>query len=127
MKTTIDASELELNGVKYIRKDSIQQNNPAPDLNGLKMVMVRTYSAGVHFGYLKNRNGKEVELLRSRRVWYWSGANSISQLAMEGSTKINDCKITMEVESIELLEAIEIIPMTEKAINNLNSAKPWKL
>jgi hypothetical protein len=126
MKTEINASELELNGVKYVRKDSIQQNNPAPDLNGMKMVMIRTYSAGVHFGYLKSRTGKEVELLKARRVWYWSGACSISQLAMEGSTKISECKISMEVESIELLEAIEIIPMTDKAITNLNSAKVWK-
>ncbi len=32
----------------------------------LKAVIVRTYSAGVHFGYLKSRKGKEVELVKSR-------------------------------------------------------------
>lgn len=121
----VKVDELTIEGVVYVPKESA--NKMAESCDGLKMVMVRTYSAGVHFGYLKSRTGKEVELLKSRRVWYWSGANSISQLAMEGSTKINDCKITMEVESIELTEAIEVIPMTEKAITNLNSAKAWKL
>ena len=54
-----------------------------------KYVIVRTYSAGVHAGELVRRNGKEVLLQNSRRLWCWAGAASLSQLAMEG-TKSNE-------------------------------------
>jgi hypothetical protein len=120
-------NEVEINGIKYIRKDSVTTNNLASQVNGLKLVMIRTYSAGVHYGYLKSREGKEAVLLNSTRVWYWSGAASLSQLATEGTSKPNDCKLSVEVPEIILTEAIEIIPMTDKAITNLNSVKKWKV
>jgi hypothetical protein len=92
--------------------------------------MIRTYSAGVHFGYLSKKvstlAGMEVTLLNARRVYQWSGAMTLSQLAMEGSTKQDDCKFTMEVSKIELV-AIEIIEITEVAANNFNQIKPWKI
>lgn len=97
------------------------------DTENAKIVMVRTYSAGVHFGTLEQRQGKEVTLKNARRVWYWSGAASISQLATEGSKNPTGCKISVEVESIVLTEAIEIIEMTPAAIENLKSVQPWKM
>ena len=51
----------------------------------LKYVIVRTYSAGVFAGNLKSRDGKEVTLTNARRLWYWSGAASLSQLAVAGT------------------------------------------
>ena len=122
-----EINEIKVNGVDYIRKDSVSNQSIANQVNGLKLVMVRTYSAGVHYGYLKERNGKEVTLLNSVRVWYWSGAASLSQLAVDGSSKPNDCKLAIEVPEILLTEAIEIIPISEKAIINLNSIKKWKV
>ena len=125
----INQTELEVNGVKYVRADSISSSTKV-NTDGLKMVMVRTYSAGVHFGYLNKREstlaGIEVELLNARRVYRWSGAATLSQLAMEGTTAPKDCKFPCEVDSIELV-AIEIIPMTEKAYKSLNLVDIWKL
>ena len=54
-----------------------------------KVVMVRTYSAGVHFGELVEKVGQEAILKNARRVWYWAKACSLSQLAMEGSGNID--------------------------------------
>jgi hypothetical protein len=125
MEQTIN--ELEVNGIKYIRKDSIVQNTMASNTDGLPFVIIRTYSAGVHIGYLASRNGKEVKLLKSIRIWYWTGAASISQLAVEGTTKPNDCKFCIELPSIELTEAIEIIPVTANAEKILKSVKTWKM
>ncbi len=93
------------------------------------MVMVRTYSAGVHYGFLKNREstlaGIEVELIDARRVWSWSGAASLSQLAMEGTSSPESCKFPCKVNSIQLV-AIEIIEMAQKAVKSLNSVKIWE-
>ncbi len=86
-----------------------------------KPVIVRTYSAGVHFGYLVSRNGKEVTLERSRRLWRWFGAWTLSEVATTGiDTKKS--KIGAPV-TITLTEAIEIIDCTPTAVASLESAK----
>jgi hypothetical protein len=92
-----------------------------------KIVLVRTQSAGVHFGELTAHYSTEVTLKNSQRVWYWSGAASLSQFAMEGVKNPDSCKITMRVDEIYLPGVIEIIPMSEKAITNLSKVKQWKM
>ncbi len=87
----------------------------------LKPVIVRTYSAGVHFGYLKSRNGKEVELERSRRIWRWFGAWTLSEIATTG-LDTEKSKIGASV-SIVLTEAIEIIYCTPESVASLEAAK----
>ena len=91
-----------------------------------KKVIVRGDRSGVFFGELVSRNGREVELKNCRRLWYWDGANSINQLAFEGTKKPNNCKFTVSVDSIIILDAIEIIPCTEKAIKNIENVWTWK-
>lgn len=89
-------------------------------------VIVRTYSAGVFAGTLELRNGKEVELSNARRLWYWDGAASLSQLAEEGTTKPQNCKFPQEVKKIVLTEAIEILSVTDVARKSILDVKIWK-
>lgn len=91
-----------------------------------KRVIVRCNRAGVFYGTLSEKEGQEVELKDCRRIWYWDGAASLHQLAAEGTTAPSNCKFTMRVEAIVLLEAIEIIPCTEKAITSIEAVKEWK-
>jgi hypothetical protein len=91
-----------------------------------KYVIVRTYSAGVFAGYLYSREGREVVLKNARRLWYWSGASSLSQLAMEGVKRPNECKFPCEVDSVTLLEAIEILDVTENAKASIAGVPVWK-
>lgn len=79
-------------------------------------VLIRTYSAGVHFGTLIHREGKEVHLKDARRLWSWSGALSLSEVASKG-IDISKSKISVPVDEIILPEAIEIISV--KLISNL--------
>lgn len=92
-----------------------------------KKVIIRGDRSGVFFGTLAERNGREVTLNDCRRLWYWDGAASISQLASEGTKKPSDCKFTVTVESITILDAIEIIPCTEEAIKSIENVKVWKI
>ena len=92
-----------------------------------KKVIVRGDRSGVFFGTLKERNGQEVTLSNCRRLWYWSGAASINQIAIEGVKNPNNSKFTMTVDEIVILDAIEIIPCTMQAVNNINSVQVWKL
>ena len=89
-------------------------------------VIVRTYSAGVFAGTLISRNGKEVQLKNARRLWYWDGAASLSQLAVDGVSKPENCKFPCEVPTIILTEAIEIIPTTEQARISIAEVKIWR-
>ena len=91
-----------------------------------KKVIVRGDRSGVFFGTLAERNGREVKLINCRRIWYWTGAASISQLAAEGTMCPSECKFTMYVNKIEILDAIEIIPCTDEAIRSIESVKVWK-
>lgn len=92
-----------------------------------QFVIVRTYSAGVHAGYLRKHKGQEVKLSEAIRIWYWSGAASLSQLAMEGTKEPEKCKFAMPVSEIVLTQAIEIIPCSSKASENIRGVVPWKM
>jgi hypothetical protein len=89
-------------------------------------VIVRTFSAGVHAGILESRKGQEVELSNSRRLWYWDGAATLSQLAMEGTITPANCKFPQPVTSIILTQAIEIIPCTPAARKSIEAVPVWK-
>jgi len=115
---------IKIDNVEYVRKDSL--TTPALQLDGLDYVIIRTYSAGVHAGYLKYRLGKEVVLVNARRLWYWDGAASLSQLAVDGTASSSNCKFPCEVPEITLTEAIEIIPCSEKAQKSIQGVKIWK-
>ena len=91
-----------------------------------KKVIVRGDRSGVFFGTLAEKDGKEVRLGNCRRIWYWSGANSISQLAVDGVTRPSDSKFTVAVSEIIITDAIEIIPCTDKAIENIEGVKEWR-
>lgn len=89
-------------------------------------VIIRADRAGVFFGTLKERNGTEVTLTNCRRIWYWEGAASLSQLAVDGTSKPNNCKFTVTVPEITILGVIEIIPCTDKAIKSIEGVKEWR-
>ena len=90
-----------------------------------KYCMVRTYSAGVFAGTIVKRKGKEVLLKKARRIWYWDGAASLSQLATQGTSKPQNCKFPVEVASVLLTEVIEIIPITLVARKSIAGVAIW--
>ena len=92
-----------------------------------KKVIVRGDRSGVFFGTLVARVEREVILDNCRRIWYWEGAASISQIAQDGVKKPERCKFTITVDSIVILDAIEIIPCTNHAIKSIESVKVWKI
>ena len=92
-----------------------------------KYYIVRCSRAGVFAGNIKARKGQEVTMTNARRLWYWAGAASISQLAVDGTKDPRNCKFTVPVDEIVLLEAIEIIPCTEEAEASIRGVKLWKM
>lgn len=88
-------------------------------------VIVRTFSAGVFAGNFLELNGKEVHLANARRLWYWCGAASLSQLSQEGVKRPDQCKFPCEVPYILLTEAVEITPCTKMAEDSIKGVEVW--
>lgn len=91
-----------------------------------KNYIVRADRAGVFFGKIKERNGEEVTMADVRRLWYWDGAASLSQLATEGVKAPENCKFTVYVPEMTILGVIEIIPCTTMAEDSIKKVKEWK-
>jgi hypothetical protein len=89
-------------------------------------IICRTYSAGVFAGTLVSRKGKEVELKNARRLWYWDGAASLSQLSVDGVANPENCKFPCEVPSVTLTEAVELLPVSPTAKRSIASVDIWK-
>lgn len=119
-----------ISGVEYVPVGSVPTTLVKDETTGLPYVIIRTYSAGVHMGYLKAKEstlaGMEVELINTRRLYKWAGALTISELAAIGTTNPSGCQFTMEIPSITLV-AIEIVPVTETAFNSLTNVPVWTL
>lgn len=92
-----------------------------------KKVIIRGDRSGVFFGTLSEKNGREVKLTDCRRLWYWCGAASLSQLAVDGVANPNDCKFTVTVSEIAILDVIEIIPCTDEAVESITSTREWRI
>lgn len=78
-----------------------------------KKCIIRADRAGVFFGTLSRKEGDEVEITNCRRLWYWDGAASISEIAEKGVSAPTNCKFCIPVASIEVQGVIEIIPCTD--------------
>lgn len=92
-----------------------------------KKCIVRTYASGVHFGEVMNvqENGgrSRCELRNSRRIWYWSGAFTLSAVAMHGFT---EAKLSCVVPVQYIEDAVEFIPASDKAATIINKAKTYE-
>jgi hypothetical protein len=89
-------------------------------------VLVRTYSAGVFVGTLKRKVRNEVVLNNARRIWYWEGAASLSQLAEEGTNKPENCKFPVPVKEVLLIGVIEISKVSKEAQESIEGVTIWK-
>ena len=117
-----EINEVEINGVKYIRKDAVQA------VSLTDSVLVRSETAGVFFGQLVDTDLSNgfVEMKNVRRIWYWAGAASLSQLAIDGTSKPKECKFPEAVAKISVGKVIEIIPCTERAATCINEVAIWR-
>lgn len=93
-------------------------------------VIIRTINAGVFFGEIATQEatpaGIVAEIRNCRRLWYWDGAASLSQLAMEGVSKTGS-KFTVTVPSMTVAGVIEVIPCTDAAVASIDAVPVWRV
>ena len=124
----LKAGDISLNQAKELVKKEMARNAasiPHKCLDNYKIV--RTYSAGVFAGFVESRSadGRNIVLTGARRLWYWSGAASLSQLAVSGVSKPKECKFPVEVPKVELTEVVEILDVTPEAKASIDGVEVW--
>ena len=90
-------------------------------------VVVRSAPSGVWLGRLVARIGGEVTLGDARRLYFWDGAATLSQLALDGVSKPESCKFPDAVPHVVVLDVCEIIPATAKAVKSVQAVTPWRV
>lgn len=91
-----------------------------------KYYIVRADRAGVFAGNIKERDGSEVTMTNVRRLWYWDGAASLSQMAIDGVKAPENCQFTVTVPEMTILGVIEVIPCTTTAELSIKGVSEWK-
>jgi hypothetical protein len=91
-----------------------------------KHVIVRSNLAGVFFGILKAKKGTELTLSKARKFYYFSGANTVEDLATQGALNVQNCKLTTEVNEIIIDKFEQILPCTKEAIMQIKTIPIWK-
>ena len=88
-----------------------------------KKVLIRAKGAGVYFGTLEKMEGDQVKVVNIRNIWRWTGASCLSQIANEGVT---GDKIGPVVSSMVINNVLQVMPLTNAAIANLENQPEWK-
>jgi hypothetical protein len=93
-----------------------------------KKKIVRANGAGVFFGNVaeENEQAQTVVMTDVKRLWYWDGASSLSELAEHGVACPEKCKFTCNVSRIKVYNVLEILDVTEEAEASINGVKEWK-
>jgi hypothetical protein len=122
----MEQNEIEINKQIYVLKTTIK-NTPRESITNKKFVMIRSRDSGVWAGYLKSHKTQEVVLLDARRIYYWDGAATLSELAMRGTSKPENCKFPVAVDEVLVIGVCEIIPITAKAKASIDGVKVWSM
>ena len=91
-----------------------------------KYYIIRGDRSGVFFGQIAERNGQEVELRNVRKLWYWTGACAVEQLAVDGVASPGNCKFTVVVPEMVITDATQILLCSDRATKVLGEVKAWK-
>ena len=115
-----DSQMVVINGVTYAPVyQMVSDDDDHP------YVLVRCDRASVFVGYLQHQSGQHVTLSHARRIWHWKGAATLSELATKGTSLPDQCKFPAPVPLIELLDAVEIIPVSVDAQESINRVPVW--
>ena len=88
--------------------------------------IVRTARAGLFFGKIKEIHPGSVTMTDVRKLWYWDGAAAVEQIALDGVSVPENCKFTVTVQEMEIMEPLQVIPCTSKATDIIREVREWK-
>ena len=90
-----------------------------------KRIIARIERAGVFHGTLDYIDNDILRLKDARRIYYWNGALSVTDIAAKG---ITGGKVTIPVTTVEFMSdnVVELNECSEDASKAIEEIKPWK-
>lgn len=117
-------NSITINGVSYV-----PVTMAASERDGRTYCILRCRNAGVHAGWvdLNAAEGQWLTIVDSRRLWRWSGAATLSQLARDGVGNPGDCKFAVQLSELHLntSDICEVIPCTPRAREAIEEVAEW--
>lgn len=94
-----------------------------------KFHIIRAEKAGVFLCVIASVKGDTYTVTNLRRLYYWVGALDVSMIALQGVTNPTSCKFSVQLgdEDVSTVyNVVEAHPVSEKALEIINSVKVWK-
>lgn len=91
--------------------------------------IIRADKAGVFLCKVIKADGNTLQVHSLRRLYRWSGALDVTQIAKEGVGAPKDCKFSVQLgdEDISVIyNVIECHTCTDKALQTINTVPAWK-
>ena len=90
-----------------------------------KKIIARIERAGVFHGTLDHIDNDIMRLKDARRIYYWNGALSVTDMAAKG---ITGGKVTIPVTTVEFMsdKIVELNECSTDASKSIETIKPWK-
>lgn len=125
-------NKITIDEVEYVRADGVHNlaAQDACDDEGREYVIVRSKDSGCHAGYIEDDwrlcgISDGATLYNSRRLWYWDGAATLSQLATTGPQRPGNCKFPAAIGEIVVYGVCEVIPCTTLAQEVIEGVSAW--
>ena len=122
----IKPKTIMIDEVEYIRKDSVTEQ--ACTLKDLTLCIIRTYSAGVWYAYTDyeaENTFSNVIIKKAKRIYRWGGAFTLSEIALNGIA--SNSKVAQEIAELKINRVLELIPVSAKAKNVIESIKTYEV
>jgi len=91
--------------------------------------IIRAKDAGVFLGKIEKKEGSTILCNSLRRLYYWEGALDVTQIASNGVSLPGNCKFSVQMGENDksiIEQLIEAHPVSEKALQSINSVPEWK-
>ena len=90
-----------------------------------KKIIARIDRAGVFHGTLDYIDNEIIRLKDVRRIYYWNGALSVTDIAAKG---ITGGKVTVPVSTVEFMsdKIVELNECSDESTKSIEAIKPWK-
>ena len=103
-KNTIDVNEIEINGIKYIKKDSIQHKEYIGDI---KIVVLQR--GWIYIGRFE-RNGNDCKLHNASCIRIWGTKKGLQELVngATSTTILDKCEGIVEFDYLTVIHTITV-------------------
>ena len=115
--------KITMDGNEYVL---VTDSDPAKSVDGLLYCIIRADRAGVFAGYVESYEGQTYIVRNARRLWYWSGAASCSELSQKGVKKPKECKFPASVPRQRIHGVIECLEATDTARKSIEGVGVWE-